>query len=53
MRNEIPHPGVTHPCVGDYLLSLVLSSYPFESSIGKEVLISSGSRCLALQVTIL
>ena len=53
MRNSIAHPGVTYPCIRDYLLSLVLSSYLFESSFGEENLVSLGCGCLVLQVTIL
>ena len=53
MRNRIPHLGAILLRTGVYLVSLVLSSYPSESPIGKGVLVSSGSGCLALQVTIL
>ena len=48
MRNRIPHLGATLLRIGVYLVSLVLSSYPSESSLGKGVLVFSGSGCLVL-----
>ena len=53
MRNEIPHLGATLLRIEVYLVCLTLSGYLSESSICKGVLVSSGSGCLALQVTIL
>ena len=53
MRNGIPHLGATLLHIEVYLVCLMLSGYPSESSIGKEVLVFSGSGCLTLQVTIL
>ena len=53
MRNGIPQPGVTRLCIGAYPLSLVLSSYPFKSTFDEGFLVSLGSGCLDLQVTIL
>ena len=53
MRNRIPHLGATLLRIEIYLVYLMLSGYPSESPIGKGVLVSSGSGCLVLQVTIL
>ena len=53
MRNMIPHPGVTRLCIGAYPLSLVLSIYPSESPFDEGVLVSLGSGCLDMKVTIL
>ena len=46
MSNRIPHLGAALLRFGVYLVSLVLSSYPSESSLGEGVLVSSGSGCL-------
>ena len=53
MRNKIPHPGVTRPCIGAYPLSLVLSSYPSKIPFDEGVLVSLGFEILDMQVTIL
>ena len=53
MSNRITHFGATLFRIGVYLVYLVLSDNSSESPIGKGVLVSSGSGCLALQVTIL
>ena len=53
MRNRISHLVVTRLCIGDYPLSLVLSSYPSESPFDEGFIFSLGSGCLDLQVTIL
>ena len=53
MRNRIPNPAITHLCIGDYPLSLVLSGYPSEGPFDEGVLVLLGSECLVLQVTIL
>ena len=53
MKNRIFYPGVTRFCIIAYPLSLVLSSYPSESSFDERVLAYLGSGCLDLQVTIL
>ena len=43
MRNKITHPVVTLFYIGDYLLFLVLSSYPSESFYDKKFLFPLGS----------
>ena len=43
MRNRIPHLGATVLRIEVDLVYLMLSGYPSESSIGKGVLVSSGS----------
>ena len=53
MSNRIAHTGATHLCIGAYPLLLVLSSYPSETHFDKGVIVSLGSGCLVLQVTIL
>ena len=53
MSNEIAYLGATLFRIKVYLVCLTLSGYSSESPICKGVLVSFGSGCLALQVTIL